>query len=37
MSTGYQVATFGIDSAFTYSAANIELPVSQVIERNYQP
>ena len=37
ISTGYQAFSFGIDSAFTYTAADISLPVSQVLERNYTP
>jgi hypothetical protein len=33
----WQAFNFGIDSAFTYTAADVSLPVSQVTDRNYQP
>jgi hypothetical protein len=32
-----QAFSFGIDSAFSYTASNLSLPVSQVLERNYTP
>lgn len=32
-----QAFNFGIDSAFSYTAADLSLPVSQVLERNYTP
>lgn len=31
-----QAFNFGIDSAFSYTASDISLPVSQVLDRNYQ-
>lgn len=35
--TDYQAFSFGIDSAFSYTASDISLPVSQVLDRNYTP
>lgn len=35
IATGYQAYNIGIDSAFSYTADDISIPISQVLERNY--